>query len=144
MILLESVKITRLLNAVAVGTSSQNGSVLDMQGWDGVVFVASFGTITDGSPGLKGQQGSQADGSDAADLAGSLRSLATTDDNRCAVLDLFKPQKRYVRPVVVRGGATGSVIDGVIAIQYGGAVLAAVPDASALVKAVLSPAEGTP
>ena len=38
--LLKGIKVTRVMNAVAAGTSNQNGSTLDMSGWDGVLFVA--------------------------------------------------------------------------------------------------------
>lgn len=53
----QDVKVLRALNAVAAGTSVQNGSAIDMQGYDGVMFVAAFGTLTATAvTGLKAQQ----------------------------------------------------------------------------------------
>ncbi len=115
----KEVKVTRVMNAVAAGTTNQNSTVLDMQGFEGVMFVAAFGALTATQvTSLKAQQGTLSDGSDMADLAGTLTGpLADTDGNKLLVLDVFRPQERYVRCVVGRGTAN-AVIDGVIAIQY--------------------------
>lgn len=137
-------KVTRVLNAVAAGTSVQNGAVIDMAGWDGVILIAAFGTITaTGVQGLKAQQGLAANLSDAADLAGSLTSVPDSDSNKVAVLDIYRPQERYVRAVVTRGTAN-AVIDGVIAIQYKGRKAPAVNDTTVSnAKYLNGPDEGT-
>lgn len=115
----KEIKVTRALDSVAAGTSLQEGSVIDMSGFEGVQFIALFGALTPNqATSLKVQQGDLADGSDMADLAGSAHTaLADADGNKCLVTDVFRPQKRYVRPVVTRGTAN-AVIDGVIALQY--------------------------
>ena len=137
-------KVTRVLNAVAVGTSNQNGSILDMQGFESVEFILWAGQITDGNLSIKAQEGADSGLSDAADLAGTLTTLQNADDNKAAVLEVVKPVKRYVRAVVVRGGATGAVIDGVIAIQHGPRVDPTTNDTTVgSTKTVISPAEGT-
>lgn len=109
------VKLQRVINATAVGTTNINGAVVDTAGFDTCRFIVAHGTITDGTPDIKVQQGSQSDGSDMADLAGTLVTVADTDDNDLAVVEVSRPRERYLRVVVVRGGATGSVIDGAIA-----------------------------
>lgn len=144
--LIKDVKISRVMNAVAVGTTTQTAAAaVDMSGWDGVTFIAAFGTITDGTPGLKVRQGQVSNMSDGADLAGSLVSPAITDDNRLAVVDVYRPQERYVDCQVLRGGATGAVIDGVIAIQYRGRKSPVTQDVThvAVNKSLAGPAEGT-
>lgn len=117
--LLQDCKITRVMNAVAAGTTAQNGSTLDMSGYDGVLFVASFGTLTATQvTSLKAQQDAASGMGTAADLAGTLVGpLADGDGNKCLALDVYRPQERYVRCVVNRATAN-AVIDGVIAIQY--------------------------
>lgn len=136
-------KVSRLMNAQAVGTTTINGSILDTQGYEGVALILFAGTITDGDFDLKAQQGNDAGLSDAADLAGSKVSLAVADDNKCAVLDLGRVTKRYIRPVVVRGGVTGGVIDGVVAVQYGPSNAAVIHDATVAASETHgSPAEG--
>ena len=140
----QDVKVLRALNAVAAGTSVQNGSAIDMAGYDGVMFVASFGTLTASAvTGLKAQQDSASGMGAAADLAGSLVSVPDTASNKVAVLDIARPQERYVRPVVVRGTAN-AVIDGVIAILYKGNKRPSVHDATVTAsKNLQSPDEGT-
>lgn len=137
-------KVARSVNATAVGTTGINGAVVDMQDFDGVVFIAQFGTITDGTPALKAQGGAASDGSDAADLAGTSCAPALTDDNKAVVLDIYRPTQRYLRPVIVRGGATGAVLDSVIAIQYAPKKKPTTNDATvAVTEAWVSPAVGT-
>jgi hypothetical protein len=142
-------KVSRQLNAVAAGTTSQNGSGVDMQGWDGVVFICAIGTLTATQvTSLKAQGDTAAGFGTAADIAGtSTGPYADADGNKLLVLDIYRPIKRYIRPVVVRGTAN-AVIDGVIAIQYKGAkspLPAALEDSTLKTRKVLaSPADGTP
>lgn len=144
--LLKDVKITRVMNAVAAGTTAQNGTTLDMSGWDGVLFVASLGTLTATQvTSLKAQQGNAANLSDAQDLANTLTGpMADGDSNKCLVLDVYRPTDRYVRCVVGRGTAN-AVIDGVIAIQYRGRKAPVTQDTTTIAanEQHVSPAEGT-
>lgn len=138
-------KITRAMNAVAAGTTDQNGGVIDMQNFEGVMFIAAFGTLTATQvTQIKAQQGKQSDGSDMADLAATLVGpLADADGNKMLVADVFRPRERYVRLVIDRGTAD-AVIDGVIAIQYGPRKMPTTHAASvAASESHTSPAEGT-
>lgn len=143
--LLKDVLITRVMNAVAADTSDQNSSIVDMQGYEGVLFVASFGTLTATQvTSLKAQQDTDSAGGTMADLTGtSVGPLADGDSNKVLVLDVYRPLERYVRCVVDRGTAN-AVIDSVIAIQYG-ARKAPVTQGSTVSASELhaSPAEGT-
>lgn len=138
------VKITRVANAAAAGTSAVNGSAIDMQGYDGVLFIAAVGTLTaTQTTSLKAQEGDTS--SPTADLAGSgSGNLADGDSNKCIVLDIYRPLKRYMRPVLVRGVAN-AVVDGIWAIQYCGDKAPTVQDATtiALSKLKVSPIAGT-
>lgn len=141
----KAVKVTRVMNAVAAGTSDQNSSVIDMQGFDGVVFMAAFGTITSGAvTSIKVQQGADSGLSDAADLEGTSVTVADDDDNQVAIVEVYRPRERYVRLVVDRG-TQNAVIDGVLAIQYNGRIKPTTHDSSTVIAAEShnSPAEGT-
>lgn len=147
--LLPEISVVRALNAVAAGTTVQNGTGFDMQsdgGYDGVLFILAVGTLTATQvTALKAQQ-SDDNGSadDYTDLAGTLTGpLADADSNKLLVLDIFRPSKRYVRPVVNR--ATGNaVIDGVIAIGYRNRTPPTAQGSNvAAAEAHVSPAEGT-
>lgn len=116
-------KRTRVLNAVAAGTSNQSGSVIDMAGFEGVIFEILFGTLTATQvTGAKVQVGNASDLSDAVDLIGvTVGPMADDDDNQILVVEVARfpiGAYRYCRVVVTRGTAN-AVIDGAIAIQYG-------------------------
>jgi hypothetical protein len=115
-------KITKqvhVLNAVAAGTSNQTGTHVDMQGFDGVMFLADIGTLTATQvTSMKAQGGNASNDSDQADISGAATAaMADGDSNKMLILDVFRPQQRYVRPVVLRGTAN-AVINCVIAILY--------------------------
>jgi hypothetical protein len=121
---LTSAKRTRVVNATAAGTTSVNGTVLDMQDFDSVVFEACFGALTGTQvTKLKAQAGNASDGSDMADLVGAVtNALADADGNKMLCLEVVRPSGngtpfRYIRCVVVRGTAN-AVIDSVVAMQY--------------------------
>ena len=111
------------MNAIAAGTTVQNGNGVDLSldgGYDGVLFIFAAGTLTASQvTALKAQQ-SDDDGNsdDYSDLASSLTTaMDDADDNDLVLLDVFQPGKRWVRPVVNRATAN-AVIDGVIALLY--------------------------
>jgi hypothetical protein len=135
-----SIKIDKVADVTSSGTSDANGSVVDLQGYEGVLF---FTTIDTGNAGnlLKVQHGDAANLSDAADLASS-RSVANANGMTVAT-DVFRPQKRYARPVVVRAAATR--VGEIYAIRYGAhqrSVANAVANAFAM-KQLVSPDAGT-
>lgn len=129
----------------AVGTSTITGTAIDMQGYDGILFVGVCGAFTDGSFDLKAQDDTVVGMGGAADIAGS--KVSAVASNKFVMLDIFRPQKRFIRAAVVRGGATGSVIGGVIAFRYKAdkvPVPTTAQDASlAASKSLASPADGT-
>ena len=143
------IKVVRATNAVVAGAADANPTVanIDMQGYDGVLFIVAIGTLLATQvTSLKAQDSS--DGSTGwADLAGTKAGpMADADSNKTLVLDVYRPVKRYIRPVVSRATAN-AVIDGVIAILYKGSALPVPYDAttqSVAVKAAVSPAAGTP
>lgn len=139
-----NVKVSLASGAAAVATTNVNGSTLDMSGFDGVVFILQAGAITDGNLAVKAAGGAASDGSDKSDLAGTLTTITNAQDTDLAVLDLYRPLQRYVTPVIVRGGSTGAVVQGLVAIQYCGSTKPTVQDATvALAKLAISPAFGT-
>lgn len=108
---------------VAAGaTSAQTdveGDVVDMQGFDGVVFSARIATANAGNY-LKAQQGDKADGTDMADLADTKVVAAHNGD--VVAVEVYRPTKRYVRGVIIRSGAA-TVTGDMYADQHGAAVL---------------------
>lgn len=123
--LLKDCKITRLGNAAAAGTTDQDGSVLDMSGFDSVMFIALLGDATSGSV-LE----LQAFGNTASSTSSPTPVEQTTDnvqytagasdaDNKIMVLDILRwnPTYRYAFPRLVID-TQNCVTDGLLAIQY--------------------------
>lgn len=112
MALIHDVKITTV-PAVASGTSTINGSAIDMAGYSGVMFIVRLGT-----PGtnnnLRVQQCDTSTGT-YADLLGTLMGGNSTDTPLIA--DVYRPVKQFVRYSIARG--TASTVDIAVVQQYG-------------------------
>jgi hypothetical protein len=122
------------------GTTEVDGATIDMQGFEGVLFLAKFGTGAANNT-LQAQQGKLADASDMADLAGSSVTVGSSDE--LVWLDVYRPTERYVRCQVEPG--TSSTVDAVFALLYGPRTLP-VDNATAGTIAgelLISPAEGS-
>ena len=109
------IKFTRVLDAVAAGTSDQNSSSVDMKSYDAVTFVVGFGAITASAVTSIKLQGSD-DDSSFSDLAGTAITVADSDDDKIVLSEINQPQQRYVRCVVDRG-TQNAVIDFAVALQ---------------------------
>ncbi|KAF0097824.1 MAG: hypothetical protein FD144_4773 [Rhodospirillaceae bacterium] len=119
--LLNDVKITRVAIAAVAAQTDIDGDILDMAGYEGVVFIAKLGDVTDTSAlELLAQQNDANSTSGMASLAGSaaFTAGASSADDMLLVLDVYRPRERYVRPKLKRGTAN-AVVSGIVAIQYG-------------------------
>lgn len=136
--LLPNVKVTKCADYAGAGTTTIDGTEIDMAGWDGVMFIASVGTSAAGNY-LEAKQYPATGGSGAALLEGSKAGASKTD----MVLDIYRPQERFVTAHVVLG--TSSTCEGIWAIQYKGlkgAQTNITTDQGATM--IASPDEGTP
>ncbi len=140
----KNVKITSALDYTDA-SADRNGTILDMQGYDGVVAIVKTAVIAAGAvTSYKWQSGAQSNMGDAADLAGTGLSVADDDDNQVFVLELHKPAERYVR-LVADKDAANNVAESAVYIQYSGSKF---PIDNNVANAVtyelnISPAEGT-
>ena len=117
--LLSNTKITRVMDAKAAGATAVNSTAVDMQNYEGVLFIAAFGTLADDqATSIEAQQATASAGT-FTDLSGTtVGDMEDDDDNQLLILDIKNPTERYVRCTVNRATAN-AVIDGVIAVQYG-------------------------
>lgn len=121
--LLKDCKITRVENAAAAGQTELKTDVLDMSGYDGVMFVAILGDVTDTSVlTLTAKQNTA--NSDSSPTPTSITGASATftagasdADNKLLVVDVVRPTSRYVFASLTRTTAN-AVVDGIIAIQY--------------------------
>lgn len=138
--LLPDIKITKVSDLTANGTSTVNSSVVDMANYETAVFFTFIATAAAGNV-LKVQQGQASNLSDAADLAGSGQSAGTSEE--VVAVEIVKPLERYLRATVVRG--TSTVLGEIWCIQANprNRPVTSSLTGTAAVKTVVSPAEGT-
>lgn len=118
--LLHNVETIRLTNAVAAAQTAVETSAVDMANRHGARFTVLLGDVASGSVlGLKAQHSDTGSG-DWVDLEGVLAFTAGASDadNKLLVLDVIRPERRYLRVVLSRGTANAAV-DGVLVDVYG-------------------------
>lgn len=112
-------KITDVLD-YASGTATRTGTAVDLQGWDGVLFVCKLAGIATGATGhdvhlVANTSASLTDLTD--DVANSKVVIADDDDDQTVIIDYSKPLYRYVSAVVTKDGAHAQG-ESVVAILY--------------------------
>lgn len=136
-----AVKITKVEDPTADGTAAIDSAGVDMSGYEGVLFVTSFGTAASDNT-VNAAQSSDDGSTDAyADLEGTSVASGTSDED--VWVDVFRPRLRYVRLEVARG--TTTTMGDIWAIQYGPRTLPVDNTTSGTIvgEAHVSPAEGT-
>ncbi|TWB22142.1 hypothetical protein FBZ89_104392 [Nitrospirillum amazonense] len=98
------------LSAQVITTSAVNGSIIDTLGFNGLEFVVTAGTITDGTVAATLTEGDAANLSDGAavtndGILGTLPTFAATDDNKTKRVG-YSGSRRYVRLTLTPTGAT--------------------------------------
>jgi hypothetical protein len=124
--------------AVSAGTDVES-DVIDMSGFDGVMFFGSIGTAN-AANFANAQQGKLANGTDMADLTGT--KVVPGDDGDSFLIDVYLPRERYVRCLVDRGGANTATGD-IYALQYGPSKRPTSHGSTIDAETHASPAEGT-
>jgi hypothetical protein len=108
-----NVKFTKVKDHTAAATTDQISAIVDMSGYDGVVFLTSLGTAAAANV-IKVMQDDANATTGMADLAGTSVSSGSSDEDLW--VDVFRPTKRYLQLKVVRDGST--TIESIWAIQY--------------------------
>ena len=127
--------------ATGAGTSAVNGSSFSMVGYEGAMFFSRYGTPAANNVAKLQQSDDDGVADDWTDLAGSQVVAGASDENQ--FVEVFKPTKKFVRPVFARG--TSSTLGEIWCIRYGARNLPVqnVVSGTTAGKSVASPAEGT-
>lgn len=141
---LENLKITPVLGYFAAGTTKRTSSIIDMDGYDGVVFVAMLGTtIEAGTVDVFVDQNTANATSGMARLATT--TVYTVPASPAALtaiaVDVYRPKERYLQANVTPA-TQNAVICGVLAILYRGHTCPVTQEATVVKSTrLLSPAE---
>ncbi len=112
----KNIKITKVKAGQSTATTEVVSDVVDMQGYEGVIFITTIGSANAGNY-LKSKQDKVIGMSGAVDLAG--KKIVATAANQVVWLDIYKPTERYLTANIIRAGAT-TVTGDIYAIQYEG------------------------
>ena len=134
----KNTKVILALAGQATGTTTLTTNPIDTQGFEGVMFVGSLASANAGNF-AKARQGQQSNMSDGADLANTKVVPVTNGDS--FLIDVYKPQERYVDVQIVRGVTT--VTGDVYAILYGPRKAPTAHGSTIAAETHISPAEGT-
>ena len=107
-------KFIKVEDHTTAGTSAVESATVDMAqdgGYEGVVFLTSFGTAATDNTAEVAQS---SDDSSFDDLVGSKVASGSSDED--VWIDVFRPQERYLRMQVARG--TSSTLESIWAVLY--------------------------
>ena len=111
----ENIQITKIEPLAAAGTSALVSTVIDMQGWDGVIILGQISVANAGNYLSVAQDIAVGMGT-GADLLGS--KVICTASLQVIGIDIYRPRERYLQSTITR---TASTATGVFyAIQYRG------------------------
>jgi len=123
------VKNSAVYNILGTGTTGdtdlQGSAVVDMSGYDGIMWIAQFHGNTNTTGGYSELYHMHSDSTSTTDMvsttANASVSPATTAvgaiNDSCLLLDVYRPLKRYVSAYVTKD-STNAVEVSVIGVQY--------------------------
>ena len=120
--MLKNVKVTPVAASAVAAQTEVLTSVLDMSGFDGVMFIALLGDVTATSVLTLTAKGNSASSTSSPTPVTQVATAAFTAgasdaDDKALVVDVYDPQLRYVFASLTRTVAN-AVVNGIIAIQY--------------------------
>ncbi len=139
------VKLIKVKDHSTAATSAVNSDGVDMWqdgGYDGVLFLTSFGTPAVDNTINAAQSDDDGSVDDYTDLEASKTVPGASDED--AYLEIFRPTKRWVRCEAARG--TSSTLESIWALLYGprdSRKVTNVVSGTITGKSLISPAEGT-
>ncbi|OHD25515.1 MAG: hypothetical protein A2064_11370 [Spirochaetes bacterium GWB1_66_5] len=110
-----AIKITKVADHSAADTTAVNSTGVDMTGYQGVLFLTSFGTANANNT-VNAARGLTLGGT-YDDLTGTSVASGTSDED--VWIDVYRPGDVFVRLEAARG--TSSTLESIWAIQYGAA-----------------------
>jgi hypothetical protein len=104
--------------APQAANANVNGAIVDMQGWDGCLFVYQLGAMAAGSTFTAyAQTSANVNMAGAANVPNAaLPAVPNTSNTNVALLDVWGPANRYLQAVAVPAG--GNVTFGSVAVRY--------------------------
>ena len=140
--LINELKLDRVSKNTAAGTTDITSDSIDMQNFEGAMFMVHMGTLVAGGTISVEVETSTDDSSFTALKGTKVAATADTADDKLLVVEITKPLERYLR-VVVKRATQNSEVDSIMALQYGPKKLAVTQSADVDASELhVSPARG--
>lgn len=125
--LLKNVKVDQVLGYYAAGQTKRTSDIIDMAGYDGVLFVAGLGTLIEaGTLDVYPEGNTINSASGMAEMAGTaaytVTAAAAALTKSCVVVDIYRPLKQFIQ-CNITPATQNAVILGIVAIRYKGKFL---------------------
>jgi len=135
----KSIKVTVVEAAGGAAQTALTSDVLDMSGYEGVIWIALLGDVSDTSVLTLTAKGNSADSVSSPTpitqkATDAFTAGATSADSKVLMVDVYKPTLRYQFCSLTRTVAD-AVVGGIIAIQYGPGVKPTTQHASVIASA---------
>lgn len=135
----KSIKVSVVEAAAAAAQTELVTDVLDMSGYEGVIFMALTGDVTSGSVLTLTVKGNSANSVSSPTPVTQKASTAVTagatdSDSKVIMVDVYKPPLRYVFGSLTRT-TQDAIVGGIIAIQYGAGLKPTSQDATVIASA---------
>ena len=116
------IKVTVVAASAVAAQTEVLSSVLDMQGYDGVMFIALTGDVTTACVLTLTAKGNSASSTSSPTPVTQKATTAftadgTSADDKALIVDVYQPRHRYMFASLTRTAAN-AVVGGIIAIQY--------------------------
>lgn len=136
----ENVSVEQIEEGQAANTTAITSDAIDMEGFEGVMILGSFGTANAGNYAKVQQSDDSAGSPDGySDLEGT--KLVPSVSGNTYLIDVYRPTKRYLKVVQTRGAS--STVGVMLAIKYGAKLSPTSHGTVIDSEAHSSPAEGT-
>lgn len=143
----KNVKVTQALGYFAAGQTKETSSIIDMDGYEGVMFVVSLGTLIQNGTlhaYLEENTANTTVGMVAAPTTVAAHTVSAGDaalTQSCIIYDVYQPGKQFVQ-MNITPATQNAVILGITAVQYTSRVKPPTADASVIASFMYqSPAE---
>lgn len=122
--MLDRLQIDRILGYFAAGQTKRTSAIIDMAGFDGVIFVADLSTLLEtGTLDVFVEQNVVNSGTGMARLATTTAYTVTAADalktQSCILVEVYRPLERYLQANITPATAN-AVITGITSIRYHG------------------------
>lgn len=119
--LARNVHLALVNNPVTAATTTVIGTYVDMQNYEGAMFLATIGAATTGAT-FRVTYAASTTATGTAVSGASVSFAGASDDNKGMAIDVYKPHSlgRYLRPELVHvAGAGVQDFSGFLAMRYG-------------------------